>query len=324
MDREIRLSVRGDVERIEERARGQEDWRPGGIAIFSCSGRGIYEEVELPREIRDRIVLDTSPWVRTMLAVLDEYERMCVVIADRGAAQMWELYQDELSQVGKRRDRTLRKPDYAAGLDEDRVRNRADELAKRHYRKTVELLDELFRTDGYDLLAVGGHQYEVSTFVDFLTYDLRKLLAGTFTVDPATAGPADIHQHATAILDDHVREEERRRVAEVVETVAARGRAVLGVAGCLWAGTVAAIDTLLVQDDAVVPGVVCDNDNWMAEAGTICPLCGNLLRQTTDVLDELAETVVNESGSIKHVKSDTELKEHLAGASLRFPLPPLP
>ncbi|MCW2632639.1 MAG: hypothetical protein JWR88_1601 [Pseudonocardia sp.] len=33
---------------------------------------------------------------------------------------------------------------------------------------------------------------------------------------------------------------------------------------------------------------------------------------------------MNEGGSVEHVAADTELKEHLVGASLRFPLPPRP
>src|SRR5262249_20693435 len=45
---EWQLSLRADIERIKERT-GEEDWQPRAIAIFSCSGRGLYEEVPLPR-----------------------------------------------------------------------------------------------------------------------------------------------------------------------------------------------------------------------------------------------------------------------------------
>jgi peptide chain release factor subunit 1 len=36
------------------------------------------------------------------------------------------------------------------------------------------------------------------------------------------------------------------------------------------------------------------------------------------------QAVINEGGSVQHVQADTELKEHLVAASLRFPLPPDP
>ena len=56
----------------------------------------------------------------------------------------------------------------------------------------------------------------------------------------------------------------------------------------------------------------------------VCPLCGNETRHTPDVIDELVQAMIDESGSIKHIRADTELKEHFVGASLRFPLPPQP
>ena len=45
------------------------------MAFFSCSGRGLFEEVELPRPIRDRNVIVETAWVRPLPAVLDEYHR---------------------------------------------------------------------------------------------------------------------------------------------------------------------------------------------------------------------------------------------------------
>ena len=47
-----RLSVRGDIERIRD-ALDRGGWPPGSVAIFSCSGRGLYEEVPLPRQVRE-------------------------------------------------------------------------------------------------------------------------------------------------------------------------------------------------------------------------------------------------------------------------------
>jgi peptide chain release factor subunit 1 len=321
-DHEWQLSLRGDIERIKERT-GEEDWQPRAIAIFSCSGRGLYEEVPLPRGVRGRIVVDETPFVRPMLAVLDEYHRSCVVVIDKESARVWEFYQDEMRELTHVKDRVLRKPNYAAGGDEDRVRNRADELNKRHYRRVTGILDELFRTGGYDLLIVGGHDYEVPAFLDFLTYDLRSRVAGSFRIDPSTAPLAEIRANADSIVQRYETNEEQRLVAEVLGTVAAGGLATAGLETCLWAGSVAAIQTLLVEEGAVVPGVVCDQSGWLALAGDTCPLSGNPTRHTPDVINELVEAVIDEGGSIHHIEADTGLKQYTVAATLRFPLPPI-
>ena len=72
----------------------------GSVALFSCSGRGFFEEVPLTRAVRERVLVDETAWVRPMLAVLDEYHRCCVIVVDRKTARTWELYQDEMRETG--------------------------------------------------------------------------------------------------------------------------------------------------------------------------------------------------------------------------------
>jgi peptide chain release factor subunit 1 len=332
---DARESVRGDIERIREASR-EERWKPGGIAIFSCSGRDLFEEVPLPREVRDAIVVAETPYVRPMLAVLDEYHRACIVVVDKASARLWEFYQDELSEVSSVHDRALRKANYAgglrvlrktnnaAGLAEDRVRDKADELSKRHYRNVAQVLADMFRSGRFDLLIIGGHDYEVPAFVNFLPRELKSRVAGTFSIDPSTEPIAEIRAQAAAILQHYERDEESQLVTDVFEKLATGGLAAAGLPDCLWAGSVAAVQTLLVREGATAPGVVCDQSGWLALSGDTCPLCGNPTRHTEDVIDELAEDVIAESGSVRHIEADDRLSEQLVAAELRFPLPPPP
>ncbi len=317
LQHESRLSLRGDIERIRERM-SEEVWQPKGIAVFSCSGRGLYEEVPLPRALRSRIVVDEAAFVHPMLAVLDEYRRCCVVVVDKEWARAWELYGDEMRELTRFKDR-LGKFDNYAGGDADRIRN---ELSKRHYRRVVQVLDELFRTQPYDLLIVGGHDFEIPAFVEFLPRDLRDRLAGSFSIDPPTATAAEVRAGADSVLQRYQSDQEQKAVAEILDRAAAGGLAAVGVPACLWAGSVAAIQTLLVQAGVTTAGVVCDDSGWMALAGDTCPVCGKATRHTPDVIDELVQAVIDEGGSIEHVEGDTPLKEHAVAAALRFPLPP--
>ncbi|MFC4534831.1 hypothetical protein [Sphaerisporangium dianthi] len=328
LGRQARMSIRGDIDRIEGLAGlgGLERAGPGSVAVFSCSEADLFEQVMLPRTVRDRVMVDATPWVRPMLAVLDEYHRACVLVLDRRSAEAWELYQDEMREAGKVEDPALRRPIYAGwhGRAEHRVRNRVDDLARRHFRTTARLVDELFRTGRYEVIILGGHPGEMTGFADFLPADLRPKIAGTFTIDPRTATPADIRRGAEHVLRQYERAEERRWVAEVLDRVATRRPAALGLADCLWAGSVAAVRTLLVREGAPVPGVVCDESGWLGSAGDACPLCGKATRSTADVIGELADAVIEEGGAVEHLLDGAELEEHLVAAALRFSPPPPP
>jgi hypothetical protein len=320
---DARLSVRADIQRVKE-ALAEERWRPAGVAIFACSGRGLYEEVRLPRPVRDQVGVDRAPNAGPMLAVLDELHRACVAVVDRAGARLWEAYQDEMRELRVIRDPAPRKPGYAAGQDEHSVRGKACELTRRHYRNVAAAIEQAVSDGRLDLLVIGGHEHEVPAFLDFLPAGLRARLAGTFSAEPAAAAPAEIRRSAGEILARHELDQGRRLAGDVLATVAAGGLAAAGLDDCLWAGSVAAVDTLLLPDPALsAPGVVCDTSRWLARSGTTCPACGGPTRHTWDVPDELADAVRAEGGTVRHV-GDDRIRDHLAAAKLRFQLPDRP
>ena len=186
------------------------------------------------------------------------------------------------------------------------------------------MLERLQRANRYDLLAVGGHSSELPRFLGLLSNGLRERVAGTFSVDDDAIAPAAVRAHVEGILDRYELDRQRGAVAEVLATEAAGGPAASGLQACLWAGSLAAVADLYVQDGATEPGVVCDESRWFALRGETCPICGRRTRQTPDVIDELVEAVIDEGGAIHHVPADTELGEELAAASLRFVLPTMP
>lgn len=182
-------SIRGDVDRIIEVV-SREHWPPGAAALFSRTGRQFFEEVSLPRGLRDRVV-DETAWVRPMLAVLDEYHRCCVVVVDRETARAWELFRDEMRETG------------ALSRSTDRGGNQAkiEELTKRHFRELATMVEKLYRDCGFDLLVVGGHRAEVPRFLDFLTHELRARLAA---VQASASGGLAAVRHTPDVVDELV------------------------------------------------------------------------------------------------------------------------
>ena len=95
LEHQARLSVRGDIEGIKEAIDSQR-WPPGAVAIFSCSGRDLYEEVPLRSQLREQVIVDATPFARPMLAVLSEYHLACVLVINKASARVWEVDSDEM------------------------------------------------------------------------------------------------------------------------------------------------------------------------------------------------------------------------------------
>jgi hypothetical protein len=297
-----RASLRVDERRIYE-SLTQQEWPAGTAAVVACSGAGLHEEITLSRTIRDRAVVDDAPWLRPMVAVLDEEHSACVVVVDRGSARVWALTDGTLRWSGGRHDETPRKADFAGwhGLQEHGVQRRTEELARRHYRRVARQVGIVCLAHGCELLVAGGHHQELPAFTEELPQDLRQRLVGTFGLDMRTSTSDDVRRAAEDIVASYERAQERRAVAQVLGTHAAGGPAAVGLADCLWAGKVGAVATLLLDPDFDRPDV--------AVPGAV---------------DDLVESVIEEGGSIEHVLAETPLREIGVAASLRFPLPPRP
>lgn len=316
-------SLRADVSRVLEVANRAVELKGRAVAIFACTRQKLYEEVVLPRGVRDRAVVDATPYLRPLLAVLDESHRYGVVVVDRERAYLYDFYFGELQEESQLRGRALRKRNYggASGRDEHHVRNKADGLTRHHFRQTAEAVEDLVSRTGAELLVVGGHHDTVAQFLPFLPHELERRLAGTFVVDPSTMSPGQVRERADEVVDRYERDEEVRLVAQTLERMGAGGLGVGGLAWCLAAANEHAVQLLLVQDDIQAPGRVCDACGWLGSGADECPLCEKPTRVTPDVIDEMAAKVIDTGGGVEHVYADTELARHTVAARLRFPVP---
>ncbi len=325
LERDATLSLRQDIENILQLDDRITQDLGKGLAIFSSSANDFLEYVSLPRRIKNRAVVDTTPYIRPMMAILDEHHRYCAVVVERRRSLVYEFYMGELQQFDSTDIEGVRKRNFGGwyGLEEHRVRNHAEEEAHRHYRETAGVIFDLFQTRGFDLLLVGGHEDTVAEFIPFLHSYVRDKVAGTFTVDPHTVTPAIVRDACAELEEEYERSQERELVRTLMDTVGAGGRAVLGLERTVDAANVAAIDLLLINDDAAAAGFVCDKCGMLSLADGACAICGSPMRETPELIDELVEDVIDEGGQVEHVYAATPLAQHQLGAMTRFVVPEL-
>jgi peptide chain release factor subunit 1 len=316
-----RESLRADMAQVIEFAQQPRGLVGRAVTVIACHRAGLYEAFTLPRRVRDQAVVDATPYLRPLLALLDELRRYCVVVVERTRSQLFEFFADELEVVeeadpgvAKRRNGPVHSG------DERHAHHRAEQLTRHHYRQTAERIEEMRQRTGADLVVVGGHAETIAEFLPYLPPRLGTQVAGTFIVDPHTATPANVRDEAAAVVDAYERDEEVRGVEEALARAASRGLGAAGLARCLVAVNERAVELLLVHHDAQQPGRVSDNCGWLGLSGDDCPVCGHPLRETPDVIDDMAAAVVDAGGRVEHVHADTALADARVAAWLRFPL----
>jgi peptide chain release factor subunit 1 len=325
LSRDQRMSLRADVDSLFDLSGRISQDLGRGVAVFKCSGIGLDEYLSLPGPVRDRAVVDATPYVRPLDAMLEHYRRFAVVVIERRRASIFRFLQGHLEAWEELSEEEIRKANWGgfAGYEERRVRSRAEEVAGRHYRDVATRLYGLMRGVGFDLLALGGPQEHVEGLQQALHPDLAKRLAGTFTIDPGTMTPALVLEQTTRVADEYEQRRAFAAVERLLDTAQAGGTAVVGIEETVEPVNRKAVDLLMVQGSGSVPGSACSNCGALTTNGVgRCMRCGAETRSVPDLLDAMAEAVRDSGGKIRYLLTDTPLREHQVGATLRYVVEP--
>lgn len=309
-----------DLRRIESHVKGGLDrHRTRGVALFSCVPGGLWSVVELPVAVRNQVVVNATPHIRQLEAVLDNNERFGVLLVDRQRARMFVFELGELVDKSELFDLLPRHEDDRGDWDKDHVRDHTAEAAHHHLKRAADVAFSVFRDKKFDHLIVGAPD-DIANEVERLLHSyLRDRLAARINV-PVNATDAVIREAALAVEAGVEREKHARLVQKLRDAVGAGSGGVAGLAPVLAALVERRVDTLLVSDGYESPGWRCHVCGHVAVRGPACPICpSSTMSKVDDVVEEAVEDALAQSCRVEIVVGDADL-DVLGGigALLRF------
>ncbi len=322
LSHEAAMSLRSDLKTVQGLAdRIDADPSPA-VAIFTCHGADWFEYVSLGRPVWDVARVGVRPYLRPLRAAEADL-RSAVVVFEPRRSLVFVKHGDTFSEFGEVIEEAVRKSNYGgfSGYEERGVRSHADAVIQRHFKETADLVFRLYQQQGFDFLFLAGHQDAIEEGSKLLHPYVKARVAGSFVIDTHTMTPALIREQVTGLEETAVAALEEDRVRELLDTAGAGGQAVLGLADVLAAVNARAIDRLIVSGNFTKEGAVCGSCGWLARNGSSCPVCGSGTRRTDDVVGEIIEATIDESGEVIQVSVASALDQKAIGALLRFPLP---
>lgn len=319
-----------DLHRIEAHVKsGLDRSRVRGVAIFSCLPEGLWEVIELPVRVRNQLVVNTTPQVRQLEAIVDGHERFGVLLVDKQRARMFVFELGELVDKSELFDQLPRHDDDGGDWDKDHVRQHSAVQASHHLRRAAQVAFTVFQERAFDHLVLGGHEETVAEVERELHSYLRDRVAARLSL-PATSGDAAICAAALEVEDGV----ERARHQAVVERLregtgvaggvrqpppGSRQAGVAGLEAVLATLFERRVETLVVSADYEAPGWRCPGCNLLAVRGRACPACGAAMDQVEDVVEEAVEETLAQSGRVTVCAgiADLDVMGRI-GALLRF------
>ena len=339
VDKDLRRRVDAVLDRIRAHVDGLR--APEGtrlLALFATPD-GFWQEYRLPVALPSRLYVEPDPYIRPLTALLDEFDRYCVLVADARKARLFTMYLGEIEEhlgffesdtpswISEGDGRAARGPAVGvgawAGWREPVIQRHIQDHVHRHLKRVTEKTFQAFKRLRFDRLIVGapeGREGKIFPLLErHLHSYLRARLAGVFPGEPDMP-EHELKRRALAVARAHERAEEERLISRLLEESRHReGLGVLGLARVLPALMLGQVHTLVVDHAFRAPGRVCPRDHYLALAEERCPLCGGALVRVEDFIDEVVEEAIAQGAEVEHVFSDhPEFSAHGIGALLRF------
>ena len=320
---ELLNKVKEDFKRIEDFVVNHFELKGKvkGLVIIADAARNFFQVYRVAQPVKSRVVVDPDPYIRPLVAILDEYHRLMLVLLDQREARLLEVYMGEILEYEAYYSDVRGKVKEGGwyGLEERRIERSIKNKVIHHYQRVADAILEHFRMGHFEYLFVGMKVEDYSLFFPLLHSYVQPRVKGRLDVSPKDNISTIIEVALQA--ERKIEEEEDNKILEhLVETLNRGGLAAKGIDNVLRSIPLGACQVLVVDDNYHIPGYVCEDCAYLALEGGICPFCRKEALPVEDVIEEAMEEVLLQRGEIKYITTDNPRLEEISriGALLRY------
>jgi peptide chain release factor subunit 1 len=318
LSKEALRSVMADLEAIGSFVRDEfERGDTRGLALFSADAAGLWEEVRLPRPVRDRATVASAADVLPLEQVLETYRPMCLALVDYEKARLFVSELGRVEEVTHVIDDVPGRHDQG-GWSQMRMQRHVDDHRQRHLKRVAEALFRLLKASPFDSLVLAGPAEAHLDLEHNLHPYLRERIRASVTLT-ITATLDEVGARCLEVEEEQERTKEAAKVEALRAAAESGGKAVTGLPGTLGAVAEGRAAEILVGLDLSAPGVSCPNCGRLTERGTRCPACGSTMEPVADVVEEAVARAVRQGSRVETIVHPDGLARYGGiGALLRF------
>jgi peptide chain release factor subunit 1 len=275
-----------------------------GLALFSCTARGLWQVQVLHVRVRDHLTFEPKPDVAPLLELLDEHERYAVALVDKEKARVFTVFMGEIQ------DREVLKDDVPGKHDQGGAsqahHQRHHELHVHwHVKRVAQRLADLLRRRRFDRLILSGPE-EATTALRGLLPDALARRVVAVVPGKMTASDAEVLSTTLEVEREVEREAEEHVLTQLLDTAGPGGQATLGVVATLDALWADVVQTLVVAHDVHQRGSECANCGRL-EPGSVaaCPACGTRMSPVHDLFHRAMARALEQAGRVEVVHGAT-------------------
>jgi peptide chain release factor subunit 1 len=243
-------------------------------------------------------------------------ERWCVLLVSSRASRIFFGDSERLVEVGDVHDDVHRRHSQG-GWSQARFQRGIEKEIEDHIRRTCELLFARFQDEPFDHLVLGGPSELAHRVEHDLHTDLCQRLVGHVDIDVERASAEEVHRRALPVIETQERQREQNALARLTESIAPDGHAVTGLDEVLELLGEQRVETLLLAQGFVAPGLSCPRCGRLSTTGTSCPMDAAELQPRENIVDHAVERALSQSIEVLIFREHrSELERHGSIAAL--------
>jgi len=314
-------SLKADVKRIDKFLKSELQRKGrGGVAVFACEAQDMFKTYYLRAPVKDRIGMKKALYIRPLTLILDDFKKCTVVLVDRSKARIFEAHLGEMLtyiEIANEVPGQIKEAGFR-GYEEKKISRHIEQQVQRHYKNVGLKLLELFKTNRFERLILGGRPNVVGEFERVLHTYLKDRVVGRFAID-SDAPIIEVFERSRELAEKLERQSEENMVSNLIDNLWPQGRGTIGLDSTIESLMKGEVYSLMVSVGFVEPGYACRECGYMSTRDKRCSLCESVMDPVPDIIDELISEAVRQRASIHHISSTLQLSDKGGvGSVLRY------
>ena len=313
-------SIEKDFEKIRDYLESLREPRPKSLALFSSGGGKHWYPYLLAQPLKDLLVVDSVPYIRPLMDLLDQSKRCGVLLVDRNQARILEIFMGEIAEATELRGDVPKRVREGGwyGLEEKRIDRHVEQHLHDFMKQVIDHTLAVLQERPFQWLFLGGSLEVVATLEEQLPSSLRSRLKKTFRID-LNASAQEVLAKAEELLQQIEREEDQALVSRLREALMPGGLGVSGIHETLSSLHEGSVHSLLIEEGFSEPGARCAHCRFLGLQVGACPICGHPMGPVGDVINEALLQAIDRDASIFMITPGVGLEKlGRIGALLRY------
>ena len=322
MDKAVYKRLKADIERIEHYVVMNKRIFKKGLALISSSENNVWKEYHLNVPVKNEIIVNSSPYIKPLLHVLDNYQRYALLLVDKESARIFVIHLGEIVEYGEVHTADIPGKHKKGGwfaLSQNHYERHIDYHIGMHLKDVVNKFDAFLSGEYIGRIIIGGSDEAVSMVKGMLNKSILDKLIGTAKIE-MFAKPDEVLKRVETIVSAYEKKKEQEEVEDLIAKALKNENAVLGLDNVLSALQEKRVMKLFVIRDYKAYGYRCVSCGYLnAQRFDSCPYCNGNSEDVDYIANLAGEMAIQQGALIEVVDESKSLMESGGiGALLRF------